>query len=255
MIILKTNKLSLQIGKKNICNNVDLEFRAGEVWGILGPNGSGKTTLLHTLGGLQSYPRGEVTLHQRSLAKLPPRDIAQSLGILLQEVQTIFSQTVWEYCLDARFPHLHYFKKITSQDECIVHDSLQKMDLLAHRNNNIQQLSGGEKRRLAIAALLTQNPTIYLLDEPTNHLDLKHQMTTLKHFQYLAKTQAALVLMSLHDINLVQQFCDYVLLICADGTIKQGSVSEMLSENNLSQLYKYPLCSLRSENKLFWYSE
>lgn len=249
---IHAQQISIAIGNKIICSNLDIAVHAGKIWGILGPNGSGKTTLLHTLAGLHPITHGEILLHESKLDNLSIKSVAQQRGILFQDFHETFPQTVWEYCLGARFPHLPYFKKEDVQDTQIVMSALQTMELDEYIYRNITQLSGGEKRRLAIATLLAQTPDIYLLDEPTNHLDVRHQMKALKHFQHLAETKSAAVMMSLHDVNIAQQFCDHILLLFANGSAMQGPSHELLTTENLTRLYGHPMRSIANGTSRFW---
>jgi len=251
-IALKTTKLGLRMGKKTLCHGLEIEMQPGQRWALLGPNGSGKTTFLHALAGLHSPTNGQIFLGEENISQLPPLKIAQSMGLLFQEWTDFFPQTVWEYCLASRYSQLNYLKKYTSHDQAVAKKSLQIMELEDFSQKNIQHLSGGERRRLAIAALLTQAPMIFLLDEPTNHLDIRHQLLALQHFTQLAKTQSATVIMSLHDINLAERFCTHALLFFPDGTL-QGTIADVLIEANLTRLYQHPLKKIHIENKFVWY--
>jgi len=101
-------------------------------------------------------------------------------------------------------------------------------------------LSGGERRRLAIAQTLTQMPTIYLLDEPTNHLDPQHQLNVLRTFKKQAKSGATIIA-SLHDVNLAARYADKCLLLFGDGRWKLGPTNLVLSEESLTDLYTTPM--------------
>lgn len=238
---LHAKQIAVTAGNKMICENLTLHLQPGNVWGILGPNGSGKTTLLHALAGLNPLNQGEIWLGEDKLHALSPKTIAKHLAILFQDTHFTFPQTVWDYCCAARFPHLNYFKKESDEDIEIIKDALKIMDLIELKQQYITQLSGGEKRRLAIAAILAQTPAIYLLDEPTNHLDIRHQIKALNHFRQLAETQRVSVMISLHDINLAQQFCNRMLLMFPDGSTISGSPHETLTPTNLTRLYQYPV--------------
>src|SRR5262249_42429661 len=157
-----------------------------------------------------------------ALSQLSMQTLAQLRGLLFQEFAAPFPQTVWDYCSMGRYPHLSFLKQIQPHDKDIVLKALEQMDLLPFIQCSITHLSGGEKRRLAIATLLAQAPHIYLLDEPTNHLDMRHQVQVLTHFHTLAKTQNALIVMSLHDVNWIQRYCDHLLLLFGDGEILHG---------------------------------
>lgn len=241
MNLLHTQNLQITIGKKIICRDLTLQIRAGEIWGILGQNGSGKTTLLHTLARLHPAMRGEIWVGEKKLKALSIKSLAQQIGILFQDFNDTFPQTVWEYCLAARYPHLAYFKKESAKDKDIVTQALQTMELCELIERKITQLSGGEKRRLALAAILAQTPLVYLLDEPTNHLDVRYQFHVLNQLKNMATTQTVAVMMSLHDINLAQQFCNRILLLFADGYVLQGCPEETLTQENLTRLYQFPI--------------
>jgi iron complex transport system ATP-binding protein len=238
--MLTINNVTLTIGQVTLCRELSITIRAGDVWGMLGPNGCGKTTLLHGLCGLHAPTLGDITLAETTLAALSAKSIARSIGLLFQDFTAAFPQTVWEYCLAGRFPHLAYFKSESADDKLIVTQALQTMELTHLARRSIMALSGGEKRRLSIAALLTQSPLLYLLDEPTNHLDVRHQHQVLRHFQALALKGAGVV-MSLHDVNLAERYCNKLLLLFPDGRHVQGEVGKVLTEGNLAELYQ---CSM-----------
>ena len=115
-------------------------------------------------------------------------------------------------------------------------DDLESRDVLS--------LSGGERRRLAIAQVLTQAPGIYLLDEPTNHLDPQHQLDALRVFRGAAD-EGATVLASLHDVNLASRFADRCLLLFGDGRWESGTANEVLDEARLEALYGTPMETLQ----------
>jgi iron complex transport system ATP-binding protein len=251
-ITLYTHNLRLEVANKILCAHLNLRIKPGEVWGVLGPNGCGKSTLLHTLAGLSAPKQGRILLNDLCLQDFALKSLAQCIGILFQEIHCTFSQTVWDYCLAARYPYLSYLKKVTHDDLHIAQSALEQMELTSLSQQSITQLSGGEKRRLAIAALLTQTPSIYLLDEPTNHLDLRHQIQVLNTLQKLAKTTGAAVLMSLHDINLAQRFCDHILLMYANGHTLQGTTSQILNATHLTQLYQHPIVCINHGDFIYF---
>jgi iron complex transport system ATP-binding protein len=250
--LLLTRDLAIRIHKKLICEKLNLTIQAGEIWGILGINGSGKTTLLQTLAGLHPLQQGDIWLNEKRLATLPLKTIAQSIGILFQDFTETFPQTVEEYCRASRYPHLNYFQPKKTHDLEIVTYALHTMGLLALAQRKIHHLSGGEKRRLALASILVQTPRLYLLDEPTNHLDVHYQIKVLSHFRQLTSSTSITVIMALHDVNLVQQFCTHVLLLLPNGHTLQGTAKDTLTTQNLFELYQHPLHAIQHENSIYW---
>jgi iron complex transport system ATP-binding protein len=252
MPLLQTKELSLALGQKNICHPLTMDVHAHETWGILGQNGCGKTTLLHTLAGLRTPTKGTILLKNQPLTHLSTPTLAKWRGILFQELQTAFPQTVWEYCKGGRYPHLPYFAKETAEERAIILNALKVMALDHLQQRNIAHLSGGEKRRLALAALLAQAPTLYLLDEPTNHLDVRYQMQALKHIKGLTQTSNTAAIMSLHDINLAQRFCTHVLLLLPDGRTLQGPSQTILTLEHLECAYQCAMVTLSHHDITYW---
>jgi iron complex transport system ATP-binding protein len=239
--LLETRHLSVQIAAQNICNDLNICLQAGQCWAILGINGAGKTTLLHTLAGLRPPQSGEILVNQRPLAQYNRRKLAQFLGVLFQETQDPFPSTVLETTLIGRHPYTKTWQWETASDYQIAMNSLDQVGLRTLAQRQINTLSGGERQRLAVANLLTQSPRVFLLDEPTNHLDLHHQHHILNLFKRYTDDKQCTVVMILHDINLAATYCDHAMLLFADQEPLCGTCSDLLTENNLSALYHYPI--------------
>lgn len=253
MPILETRALSLRIGEKQICRNLNLAVHRGERWGVLGINGVGKTSLLHTLAGLKVPLAGEVRLNGLPLAELPRRQAALICGVMFQDSDDAFPATVMETALIGRHPHLKPWEWESADDERIVRAALHAVGLDAMTQRSTHTLSGGERRRLALAALLIQDPDLFLLDEPVNHLDLHHQIDTLDLLTQQVAQQGKTLLMVLHDVNLAARYCDFLLLLFGDGETLQGPVDEILNEANLQRLYRHPVRSVDAGDRKLYY--
>ncbi len=251
--LLESHNLSVRIGEKQICRNASFEFRAGECWGILGINGAGKTTLLHTLAGLRSPESGQICLTGNPLPQMSRRRIARKLGLMLQDTPDPFPATVLDTALIGRHPHLSRWQWESSQDIEQALTTLKQVHLQGFEQRQVNTLSGGERRRLALATLLMQAPKILLLDEPTNHLDLHHQHQMLELLRDQAHNGASIV-MVLHDINHVVRYCDHVILLCDDGEVIQGRQSEILNAEVLSRLYGHPVIEVELQHQRFFTS-
>lgn len=236
MRLLETRQLSFGVSNRLLCEGLAISVEAGQCWGILGPNGSGKTTLLHTLAGLQPPLQGEIRLQDSPLTALSRREIARRLGLLLQDSHDPFPATVEEVVLSGRHPHLSRWQTEGAEDRRLARTALEQLGLAGMEGRQVQTLSGGERRRLAFATLLSQAAPLLLLDEPLNHLDLRHQQQLLQSVQRLCGEGQA-VLMVLHDPNQALHYCDRVLLLAGDGSWQEGSAAEMLTAERLSELY------------------
>jgi iron complex transport system ATP-binding protein len=252
MAFLETKDLAITIGNKPVCNKLDLQIELGQSWGILGSNGSGKTTLLHTLAGLRAPTEGNIFLVDKSLANLSRHKIARKIGILLQHSEDSFPVTGLQMVLAGRHPFLGAWQWETQEDIAFARHFLTLMGLEKLENRLLTSLSGGERRRLAIATLLCQAPNLYLLDEPTNHLDLKHQVEILNYFKGLADTREKAVMMVLHDVNLAARYCTHVILVDGQGQCTAGSASSLLEKSRLESIYHHPLHELAGPFGTMW---
>jgi len=253
MSLLQAQGLSLEVSGRSLVKDLDISIQAGECWAILGPNGSGKTTLLHTLAGLRPPQAGEIQLNRTPLQQLDRRTIAQQLGLLLQDSHDPFPVTVLESVLSGRHPHLERWQTEGDEELAIARQALQQMALHDMEQRMTQSLSGGERRRAAMATLLTQSPSLMLLDEPLNHLDLHHQKLLLETVGERCRAGHA-ALMVLHDPNQALGRCDKVLLLQGNGSHAQGEAREILTADSLSELYGFEINELKQgEQRWFGY--
>jgi len=240
-MFLSIQQLDLHIGEKNICQDLQLNVLAGEFWAILGNNGVGKTTLLHSLCNLYPSPQGCIQLNKKTIQEVPKKSLAKAIGLMQQDYEYFFPCTVMEAVLMGRYPYLSSWQWESDEDRKIAEQALIKTNLVDLKDRQVKTLSGGEKRRLHLAMLLSQSPDIFLLDEPTNHLDLSTQILFLdllqKHFHNQQKTG----IMVVHDPNLAIKYCNKALLLFGDGKWQAGTSDDVLNSENLSQMYQYPI--------------
>lgn len=246
MNLLSVDGLTVEIGGKLVCRQLSFSLLPGQCWGLLGANGAGKTTLLHTLAGLRRPQAGEIRLLGEPLAAIPRRQRAQLLGLLPQDSQDPLPATVLETALIGRHPYLHAWQWESAGDLAAARAVLAAVELLHAEQRQVNTLSGGERRRLALATLLLQAPRLQLLDEPANHLDLRHQLSLLELLRRRAVAAGGALLLSLHDLNLAARFCDHLLLLFGDGETLAAPVAEALTPDNLHRLYGHPVRIIES---------
>jgi iron complex transport system ATP-binding protein len=174
--------------------------------------------------------------------------VALRLGLLPQDMEEAFVATAMETVLIGRHPHLALWQWETAEDERVAREALAAVDMRDFAARRTDTLSGGEQRRVAVAALLAQQPGIFLLDEPTNHLDPHHQLAVLGLFRALAD-QGRTVLTTLHDPTLAARFADRALLLFGDGRWSLGPVGSALTAASLSELYLAPMIELGREGR------
>jgi iron complex transport system ATP-binding protein len=250
-IPLAADRLEVRAGSRQLVANLTVGFAAGAFVAVLGRNGCGKTLTLHTLAGLREPTTGAVLVDGRPLDQHEKRLVARKIGLLPQDVEDGFATTSLEAVLIGRHPHLAFWQWESAADVRIARSALAEVDLSDCDGRRTDTLSGGELRRVSIAALLAQAPGVFLLDEPTNHLDPHHQLAVLTLFRKLADAGST-VITTLHDPTLAARFADRALLLFGDGRWMEGTVEETLSAQNLSALYLTPMVELRQDNRRFF---
>jgi iron complex transport system ATP-binding protein len=234
--LLECRAIDVCVGSRTLVRGLDLQVVRGSMLAVLGPNGSGKSLSLHTLAGLRAPKAGTLLISGRPLAEWSRRALARELALLPQNVEDPFPASVIETVLLGRHPHIPRWQWESARDLAIASDALVAVGLAGYEERDVLTLSGGERRRAALAAVLAQTPRIFLLDEPTNQLDPNHQLEALQLLRERADAGAA-VIVTLHDPNLAERFADAALLIGKDGAWRCGRVADILTPQLLSSLY------------------
>ncbi len=238
--MLSVRNLSLQHPERVLCGPLNFTIKPGEFWIILGENGCGKSTLLQTMSRLRTENSGTIMLQEKPLEKIYQPMLAQQIGILLQEEASEFWGKAREYILLGRHPYKKMLSGWSHSDHAIVDQILKTHALEPLANRFFHTLSGGERQRVRIAQLLAQSPQYFLLDEPLQHLDLRHQLHIMTLFKNIAEQNCAVV-MVLHDINWLNHFGNYILMMFSDGNVLSGSKEMILTQSNLDKLYQCPI--------------
>jgi iron complex transport system ATP-binding protein len=245
--VLACAAVTVDVPGRTLVRDLTLDLPAGKLLVVLGRNGSGKSSTLHTLAGLRTPACGEVLIAGRRIDSWPRRELARMLGLLPQMVDDPFPATALEAVLVGRHPHLDFWAWESTDDRAAARRALAAVDLDGLEQRDIATLSGGERRRLSIATVLAQDPTVFLLDEPIHQLDPQHQLEVLRIFRRLADAGRTVVV-SLHDIGLAARFADSALLLFGDGRWHCGSCEEALTEHSIGELYGIPVRELRWEH-------
>jgi iron complex transport system ATP-binding protein len=238
--LLSAHALSVSVPGRQLIDELTFDLRGGEFLAILGQNGVGKSLCLLTLAGLRTPAAGTARCNGQVVSEVPRHRLARLLALLPQDTDDIFPASVMDTVMIGRHPHIGRLNWESVHDAEVATACLAQMHLEMLADRDVATLSGGERRRLAVAQILTQAPQVYLLDEPTNHLDPLHQLEVLQVFRQLAGN-GALVVASLHDVNLAVRHADRCLLLYGDGRWEIGATAAILTEERLSTLYATPV--------------
>lgn len=236
--MLKINNFSCGYPGSFKISDISFSIEKGILAGIIGPNGSGKSTLLKGLLGDLPMSDGQVLLQGRPLNGMKNKQKARRIAVVSQHVEQA-DISVIDYVLMGRMPYKEMFQFFdTHKDIEIARHNMEITGVWHLKDKMLNQLSGGEQQLAAIARALTQQPELLLLDEPTSHLDITHQARILNLIQQLNEELGLTVLIVIHDLNLAAEYCDYLLLMKRGGIYAQGTPEEVLTYNNIEEVYK-----------------
>ena len=201
-----------------VLSKITFNVSAGERIALLGTNASGKSTLLHLLNGLYFPDSGSVTAFGMTLSEeaveTPPfsRHFRQMVGFLFQDSDAqLFCTSVEE---ELAFGPLQL--RLSRNDiNARVNDTLGMFGIEHLRNRSPQTLSGGEKKKVALASLITCSPNVILLDEPSTGLDPKSQQWLMELLNALSESGVTLITAS-HDLSFVAEVADRALILSED---------------------------------------
>jgi iron-chelate-transporting ATPase len=236
--VLKTNEVSLSIDQKTIVHPVNAQFDLGKIYGIVGHNGSGKSTYIKLLAKQLSPSSGEILLDDTAIDTLSQRRLSQQIAYLPQYLPSLPNVKVYDLVKMGRYPWKGIVGRYTDQDEAIIQNALAQANVAALQNDYVDILSGGERQRAWLAMCLAQQSPYLLLDEPLSALDLHYQLEIMQLLQQLSSTTNMCIIIILHDINLVAQYCDAVLAFKQGRLILNTPADQVIQPDILHDIYQ-----------------
>jgi|TARA_B100000470_G_C19764308_1_gene379879 ABC-2 type transport system ATP-binding protein len=230
---LKVEKLTKIYSKKTLneiraLNNLNLEVKAGEIFGLLGPNGAGKTTFLNILAGTVIKNSGKINVWGYDLDK-NPRQVRSSIGIVPQEVN-----------LDAFFSPKNLLELQAGlygikKEDRITDTILKLVSLEKQANSYARSLSGGMKRRLLIAKAMVHRPPILVLDEPTAGVDVELRQKLWNNVKALNK-QGVTIILTTHVMYEAQEMCDRIAILNKGNLVKLDTTNNLLDSIKIKKI-------------------
>lgn len=221
---------------KAVVDSVSFEIPKGKVLSLIGPNGAGKSTVMGIISRLIARDTGLVEFDGNDITKWKSRELSKRLAILTQSNNIQMKLTVRELVAFGRFPYSG--GRLTEEDEEIIGQAIAYMELEEFQDRFIDELSGGQRQRACIAMVIAQDTEYVLLDEPTNNLDIYHATNMMKIVRRLCDELGKTVVLVLHEINYAAFYSDYICAFVDGKVAKFGPVKEVMTRENLSQIYK-----------------
>lgn len=210
-------------------NGVTLDIEKGEAFGLIGSNGAGKSTLLlHFNGILQGD--GQVRILGMDVTEKNAPQLRSRVGMVFQDPDNqLFMPTVYD---DVGFGPLHLGRKKAEVDDS-VRRALEAVDMIGFIQRTPHHLSIGEKKRIAIATVLSMDPEMLVLDEPSSNLDPRHRRDLMALLGRLPMTK----IIASHDLDFISRTCTSVALLDAGSVMAVGDVTEILGDRSLMERF------------------
>ena len=202
---------------------------------VLGKNGCGKSTLLRLLAGLLSPSSGEIVLDGRNVGAFRPRERALRIAWLSQSASFVPRWPLFDYVLSARYAYRRPLEPFNEQDHALTAEMLSKLDIHGLADRSLDTLSGGEHQLARIARTLVQETPVVLLDEPFGSLDIRHRSVVWRELIRRDRSAVAVT----HDLSMIGEECENVVLIKGGRCIAQGTPEETLTPENIRQVFDW----------------
>ena len=233
--MLNVENLTFRYSKfsRPVLKGASLELKPGEIGILLGKNGSGKTTLFKNVLGIHKPGSGKILFEGEDLLKMSRKERARRIAYVPQDIH-FGALTVFDSIMLGR---ISYFGlKSGDEDYKAVEKILLDMHLEGYAFRMVDELSGGERQKIAIARAMAQEPKLMVFDEPTGNLDIANEQLIMEEARKLAKEKNIAILSSLHDLNQALAFGDKFFFL-KNGVVQHAGGREIITPEVVKDIF------------------
>ncbi|MFC7684814.1 ABC transporter ATP-binding protein [Ureibacillus sp. GCM10028918] len=250
--MINLSNVTVTKNKKVILKNINWQVKKGEHWSILGLNGSGKTTLLNVINGYIHPTNGQVEVLGELYGKTYIPDLRKQIGLVSASIQQQIQnfEGVLSIVLSGKFASIGLWEAVEREDVDIAKKYMKLLNCDYLQEREYGTLSQGERQRVLIARALMAKPKLLILDEPCNGLDIITREELLKIIENLSKSKdCPIIIYVTHHVEEVLPCFTQTLLLRDGEVFEQGSSSELLTENALTNFYNRPVAVQKEQNR------
>ena len=247
--VLECRQIERRFGGLVALTGVDVQIARGEIFGLVGPNGSGKTTLTNAITGFYPPQRGQIALNGREITGLPPHQVAR-LGVArtFQNLALFNGMTVLDNILLGRHVHMHpsvlrtAFYRLLARDEEIRHrgaveEVIDFLQLESVRDELVDSIPIGLKKRVELARALVAEPTFLVLDEPMAGMNQEEKEYMARFVLDARDERGVTVLLIEHHMDVITGICDRMLVLSYGEMIQTGIPSDVVADPRVVKAY------------------
>ena len=232
--MLKCENLTFRYGRNQpVLRGASFSLEQGQIGIVLGKNGSGKTTLFKNILGIHTPQSGKIRFDGENLLKMKRTERSRRIAYVPQDIH-FGALSVFDSILMGRISH--FGLKAGKEDFLAVQKIIRDMGLEDFAARNVDQLSGGERQKIAIARAMAQEPKMMIFDEPTGNLDIANEQLILTEAKKLAREKNISILSSLHDLNQALYFGDRFFFL-KEGVVKYSGGPECFTAEVIRDVF------------------
>lgn len=234
---LEVREVELSYDRRVVVDDLTLSVPDGRITAIVGPNACGKSTLLRAMARILRPRRGTVLLDGRNIHDFPTREVARRLGLLPQSPVAPDGIRAIDLVARGRTPYQSLFRHWSDRDETAVRDAMSATGVAHLADRMVDELSGGQRRRVWIAMILAQQTDLLLLDEPTTFLDIAHQIEVLDMVSGLNRDRKRTIVIVLHDLNLACRYAHHLVAMREGQVVSAGTPDEVITAEMVAAVF------------------
>lgn len=227
-IAVQVEQVGKSYGKKTVLQDVSLQMRQGQIYGLIGPSGAGKTTLVKMLVGMERVDTGAVNVLGQAMPNLK---LLQDIGYMAQS-DALYAELTGEENLKF-FASLFKLGKEARKER--IQYAAGLVNLTGELGKRVSAYSGGMKRRLSLAVALIQNPRLLILDEPTVGIDPQLRVSIWNELLRLKREEGKTIVVTTHVMDEAAR-CDYLALVRDGRILASGTPQELLTQYKVDNL-------------------
>jgi len=219
--------------------DVTATIQSKQLVALTGPNGSGKSTLLKMLARVNAPDSGAIDFDGRSIRDWPPKEYAKRVAYLPQDPDPTFPMRALDVVVSGRAPFLSRFEWESDADYDEAAHALAMCDASELADRYLDEMSGGERKRVFLARVLAARPRLILLDEPLSSLDISHVQQFSSLLRDIVNRTEATVVYATHELNWAAAYCDRMLVMQNGALAFDAPPSELMHPDVVRRLFGF----------------
>ena len=186
--------------------------------------------------GILDLKNGNIFIDDKSILEISKKELSKIVAIVTQDLEPTFDFTVREIIEMGRYPYLNSFGFLSKKDKLVIDKTIEMLGLTYLSQNNVDEISSGQKQKVRIARALVQEPEYLLLDEPTSNLDLSNKILILDVIKNIISSGTKVIVTS-HDLRFIGEVSKKCFMISEGNIIHQGDTKNILNKKNVLDLF------------------